>query len=165
VPNPPGNSSGITAKSQINSTKPQNLPSTKSNIPSSVYTPPPSIVSITKESFSNSPNTLSSSDIMELKQDTVGIATQNQDSIPKNNDNLVSRLRTATKNTSETQASNNKTLFDTPQIAEAREYLNKRWHPPSGLDQTLEYSLSLGVDGTIERIEPLNPSARQYIDS
>lgn len=165
VPNPPGNSSGITAKSQINSTKPQNLPSTKSNIPSSVYTPSPSIVSITKESFSNSPNTLSSSDIMELKQDTVGIATQNQDSIPKNNDNLVSRLRTATKNTSETQASNNKTLFDTPQIAEAREYLNKRWQPPTGLDQTLEYSLTLGVDGTIERIEPLNPSARQYIDS
>lgn len=165
VPNPPGNSSGITAKSQINSTKPQNLPSTKSNIPSSVYTPSPSIVSITKESFSNSPNTLSSSDIMELKQDTVGIATQNQDSIPKNNDNLVSRLRTATKTTSETQASNNKTLFDTPQIAEAREYLNKRWQPPTGLDQTLEYSLTLGVDGTIERIEPLNPSARQYIDS
>ncbi|MDB9453689.1 DUF4335 domain-containing protein [Dolichospermum circinale CS-534/05] len=163
VPNPPGNSPGITAKSVINSTKPKNLPSTK--IPSSVYTPPPSIVSITKESFSNSPNTLSSSDIMELKQDTVGIATQNQDSIPKNNDNLVSRLRTATKTTSETQASNNKTLFDTPQIAEAREYLNKRWQPPTGLDQTLEYSLTLGVDGTIERIEPLNPSARQYIDS
>ncbi|MFM9157569.1 MAG: hypothetical protein ACKOPK_06525, partial [Dolichospermum sp.] len=83
----------------------------------------------------------------------------------KNNDNLVSRLRSATKNTSETQASNNKTLFDTTQIAEAREYLNKRWQPPAGLDQTLEYSLTLGVNGTIERIEPLNASAREYIDS
>ncbi|WP_028084322.1 DUF4335 domain-containing protein [Dolichospermum circinale] len=165
VPNPPGNSSGITAKSVINSTKPKNLPSTKNNIPSSVYTPPPSIDSIPNESFSSVPNTLPSLYPPELKQDTVGITTQNQDSLPKNNDNLVSRLRSATKTTSGTQASNNKTLFDTSQIAEAREYLNKRWQPPTGLDQTLEYSLTLGVDGTIERIEPLNPSARQYIDS
>lgn len=165
VPNPPGNSSGITAKSGINSAKPKNLPSTKNNIPSSVYTLPPSIASIPKESFSKIPNTLPSPDLSDLKQDTVGITTLNQDSIPKNNDNLVSRLRAATKTTSGTQASNNKTLFDTTQIAEAREYLNKRWQPPTGLDQTLEYSLTLGVDGTIERIEPLNPSARQYIDS
>jgi hypothetical protein len=165
VPNPRDNSPGITAKSGINSTKPKNLPSTKSNIPSSVYTVPPSIVSIPNESFSSVPNTLPSLYPTELKQDTVGIATQNQDSLPKNNDNLVSRLRSAIKTTSGTQASNNKTLFDTTQIAEAREYLNKRWQPPTGLDQTLEYSLTLGVDGTIERIEPLNPSARQYIDS
>ena len=165
VPNSPGNFPGITAKSVINSTKSKNLPSTKSNIPSSVYTVPPSIVSIPNESFSSVPNTLPSPYPTELKQDTVGIATQNQDSLPKNNDNLVSRLRAATKTTSGTQASNNKTLFDTTQIAEAREYLNKRWQPPTGLNQTLEYSLTLGVDGTIERIEPLNPSARQYIDS
>jgi hypothetical protein len=165
VPNPPGNSSVITAKSGINSTKPKNLPSTKNNIPSSVYTLPPSIASIPNESFSKIPNTLPSPDLRDLKQDTVGITTLNQDSLPKNNDNLVSRLRAATKTTSGTQASNNKTLFDTTQIAEAREYLNKRWQPPTGLDQTLEYSLTLGVDGTIERIEPLNPSARQYIDS
>ena len=165
VPNPPGNSSVITAKSGINSTKPKNLPATKNNIPSSVYTLPPSIASIPNESFSKIPNTLPSPDLRDLKQDTVGITTLNQDSLPKNNDNLVSRLRAATKTTSETQASNNKTLFDTTQIAEAREYLNKRWQPPTGLDQTLEYSLTLGVDGTIERIEPLNPSARQYIDS
>ena len=165
VPNPPGNSSGITAKSGINSTKPKNLPSTKNNIPSSIYTLPPSIASIPNGSFSNIPNTLPSPYPTESKQDTVGITTLNQDSPPKNNDNLVSRLRSATKTTSGTQASNNKTLFDTTQIAEAREYLNKRWQPPTGLNQTLEYSLTLGVDGTIERIEPLNPSARQYIDS
>ncbi|MBE9217502.1 DUF4335 domain-containing protein [Dolichospermum flos-aquae] len=170
VPNPPGNSSGITAKSGINSTKPKNLPSTKNNIPSSVYTLPPSIASIPNQSFSNIPNTLPSPYPTELKQDTVGITTPNQDSLSKNNNNLVSRLRAATKTTSTlgtsgTQASNSKTLFDTTQIAEAREYLNKRWQPPTGLDQTLEYSVTLGVDGTIERIEPLNPSAREYIDS
>ena len=165
VPNPPGNSLGITAKSGINSTKPKNLPSTKSNIPSSVYTLPPSIASIPNESFSSVPNTLPSPYPTGLKQDAVAITTESQDSLSKNNDNLVSRLRAATKTTSGTQASNNQTLFDTTQIAEAREYLNKRWQPPTGLDQTLEYSLTLGVDGTIERIEPLNPSARQYIDS
>jgi hypothetical protein len=57
------------------------------------------------------------------------------------------------------------TLFDTPQVAEAREYLNKRWQPPTGLGQTLEYSLILSVDGTIERIIPLNKSARDFVDS
>ncbi|WP_392535167.1 DUF4335 domain-containing protein [Nostoc sp. C117] len=57
------------------------------------------------------------------------------------------------------------TLFDTPQVAEAREYITKRWQPPTGLGQTLEYSLIVGVDGTIERIFPLNKAAREYVDS
>ena len=164
-PNSPGNSPSITAKIGINSTKTQNLPSIKSKIPSSVYILPPSIASIPNESFSSVPNTLPSPYPTELNQDNVGIATQSQDSLSKNNDNLVSRLRAATKTTSGTQANDNRTLFDTIQIAEAREYLSKRWQSPKGLDQTLEYSLTLGVDGTIERIEPLNPSAREYIDS
>ncbi|WP_375496931.1 DUF4335 domain-containing protein [uncultured Nostoc sp.] len=57
------------------------------------------------------------------------------------------------------------TLFDTPQVAEAREYLKKRWQPPTGLGQTLEYSLIVSVDGTIERIIPLNKSARDFVDN
>lgn len=57
------------------------------------------------------------------------------------------------------------TLFDTPQIAQAREYLTKRWQPPAGLGQTLEYSLIVSVDGTVERIFPLNKAAREYVDS
>ncbi|MDZ8109718.1 MAG: DUF4335 domain-containing protein [Nostoc sp. DedQUE12a] len=57
------------------------------------------------------------------------------------------------------------TLFDTPQVAEAREYLTKRWQPPAGLGQTLEYSLIVSVDGTVERIFPLNKAAREYVDS
>ena len=83
----------------------------------------------------------------------------------ENQDSLASRLRTATKPTSDTPSTDNKTLFDTPQIAEAREYLNKRWQPPTGLSQTLEYSLTLSIDGKIERILPLNQVAREYIDS
>ncbi|MBD6615105.1 DUF4335 domain-containing protein [Komarekiella sp. 'clone 1'] len=57
------------------------------------------------------------------------------------------------------------TLFDTPQIAEAREYISKRWQPPARLGQTLEYSLLLSVDGKIERIFPLNKAAREFVDS
>lgn len=57
------------------------------------------------------------------------------------------------------------TLFDTPQVAEAREYLKNRWQPPTGLGQTLEYSLIVSVDGTIERIIPLNKSARDFVDN
>jgi hypothetical protein len=57
------------------------------------------------------------------------------------------------------------TLFDTPQVAEAREYLTKRWQPPAGLGQILEYSLIVSVDGTIERIFPLNKAAREFVDN
>ena len=57
------------------------------------------------------------------------------------------------------------TLFDTPQVAEAREYLSKRWQPPTGLGQALEYSLIVSVDGTVERIFPLNKAAREFVDN
>jgi hypothetical protein len=57
------------------------------------------------------------------------------------------------------------TLFDTNQIAEARSFFQKRWQPPSGLTQTLEYSLTVDVDGTIERILPLNKPARDFVDN
>ncbi|MBE9049285.1 DUF4335 domain-containing protein [Nostocales cyanobacterium LEGE 11386] len=57
------------------------------------------------------------------------------------------------------------TLFDTPQIAEAREIFQKRWQPPSGFTQTLEYSLMVGVDGALERILPLNRAAREYVET
>ena len=57
------------------------------------------------------------------------------------------------------------TAFDTiPQVAEAREFFEQRWKPPSSLTQTLEYNLILGVDGKIQRIEPLGQAARNYID-
>lgn len=60
--------------------------------------------------------------------------------------------------------SSDSTLFDTPQIAEARQFLSKRWQVPAGLKQSLEYSLTVGVDGTIERILPLGSAARTYVD-
>jgi len=52
----------------------------------------------------------------------------------------------------------------TAQVTEARDFFSQRWEPPSGLKQTLEYSILLDVDGTIQRIEPLGQAARTYID-
>lgn len=80
---------------------------------------------------------------------------------------LRERLR-ATRNqprSNRTTSNEATTAFDSiPQVAEARDYFKKRWEPPSGLTQSLEYSLLLDVDGTIQRIEPLGPAARNYVD-
>jgi hypothetical protein len=64
-----------------------------------------------------------------------------------------------------TRADANSTAFDTlPQVAEARRYFQERWTPPEGLTQTLEYSLVVNPDGTIQRIVPLGQAAGDYID-
>jgi hypothetical protein len=74
----------------------------------------------------------------------------------------------ATGNQSQSATSgngSNNTLFDNiPQIAEARSYFQNRWQPPADLRQTLEYSLLLNADGSIQRIVPLGQAAGQYID-
>jgi hypothetical protein len=152
------NSPKIPAKKETRTSKSKNMPS-------NLLQPSPSISTIPNNSLSSIPNTIPTPSAGESLSGVVGINTPNQASLAENQDNLVRKLRTGTKTTPETEVPNNKTLFDTPQVAEAREYLNKRWQPPTGLSQTLEYSLTLGVDGTIERILPLNQVARQYIDS
>lgn len=55
-------------------------------------------------------------------------------------------------------------LVTTPQSAEVKDYFTKNWEPPSNLTQTLEYSIVLDVDGSIQRIEPLGKAARTYVD-
>lgn len=60
---------------------------------------------------------------------------------------------------------NNATAFDTiPQVAEVRTYFQQRWKPPEGLTQTLEYSLLLAPNGSIQNIIPLRQSSGDYID-
>lgn len=88
-----------------------------------------------------------------------------------NDSGLLSRLREARDSTGRIATASNRTtttatntIFDTPQIAEARNVLRSSWKPPQGLKQTLEYSLLVGVDGSIERILPLGKAARDYID-
>lgn len=51
-----------------------------------------------------------------------------------------------------------------PQVQQAKSFFSRRWQPPASLKETLEYSLLLDVDGTIQRIEPLGQAARTYID-
>ncbi|WP_414528608.1 DUF4335 domain-containing protein [Nodularia chucula] len=77
-------------------------------------------------------------------------------------DSSVSRT-TGQPATSETVAAGS-SLFDTPQVAEARAVFQKRWQPPSGFTETLEYSLIVNADGTIERIYPINQAARIFFD-
>ncbi|WP_026100350.1 DUF4335 domain-containing protein [Fortiea contorta] len=90
----------------------------------------------------------------------------NASSVTTESDTLVSKLRNARGgNAASAEVATNSTLFDTPLVSEAREYFQQRWQPPSGLTETLEYSLTVAVDGTIERILPLNKAARDYVDS
>ncbi len=57
------------------------------------------------------------------------------------------------------------TAFDTiPQVAEARDYFKQRWKPVEGLTQTLEYSLQVNANGTIQSITPLKQVSGDYID-
>ncbi|MCY7393853.1 MAG: DUF4335 domain-containing protein [Leptolyngbyaceae cyanobacterium CAN_BIN12] len=59
----------------------------------------------------------------------------------------------------------NATAFDTiPQVAEVRTYFQQRWKPPEGLTQTLEYSLTLAPNGSIQNITPLRQLSGDYID-
>jgi hypothetical protein len=83
-------------------------------------------------------------------------------SLATNDNSLAEKLRQGRNAPSEVATG---TLFDTPQVAEARDFLKKRWQPPTELKQTLEYSLLIGVDGKVERILPLGKAARDYIDS
>ncbi len=49
-------------------------------------------------------------------------------------------------------------------IEAVRAYFNQRWQPPGELTQTLEYTLILNPDGSLERALPLNRAAEIYID-
>ena len=57
------------------------------------------------------------------------------------------------------------TLFDTiPQVSEARTYFETRWKPPEGMEQTLEYSVQIDENGSIQTIMPMGKAAADYID-
>jgi hypothetical protein len=56
-------------------------------------------------------------------------------------------------------------LFDNiPQIAEVRNYFEKRWKAQANLSQTIEYTLVLNKDGSIQRIIPLGKTAGDFLD-
>ncbi len=84
-------------------------------------------------------------------------------SASNNADALVSKLRSSGEKQNNVATAGD-TLFDTAQVAEARDYLEKRWQPPTALKQSLQYSLTVGADGKIQSIFPLNKPARDYVD-
>jgi Domain of unknown function (DUF4335) len=77
--------------------------------------------------------------------------------LPADSANRSSSNRTSNRNRASGSGS--------PQITEAKEFLRKKWQPPSGLKETLEYSILVDVDGSIQRIEPLNRAARTNLDN
>ncbi len=57
------------------------------------------------------------------------------------------------------------TAFDTiPQVAEIRQFFQKRWQPRSELAEKLQYSITLNADGSIRSVDALNQAAGDYID-
>jgi type II secretory pathway pseudopilin PulG len=131
---------------------------------SSIPPIPSSITTLPNDLQSQIPPQISSP--LESQQLNRGANSATQAPAVASNDDLVAKLRAARTAPSPTQvAADENKLFDIPQAAEARAYLQKNWRPPAGFSQTLEYSLMLGVDGSIERILPLNRAAREYIDN
>jgi hypothetical protein len=174
-PNLKQNSAGSISQNEIDLPTRRNLPpslsSTTGSLSPNISAVPPAVPTVPQayapfdpkqsEGKINSSGTVASSrqPLSELP------ATNNTSSAIADSDSLVNRLRGESRTSTSTEVATDSTLFDTPQIAEARELLKRSWQPPAGLTQTLEYSLMVGIDGTIERIFPLNKPAREYVDS
>ncbi|MEH2376596.1 DUF4335 domain-containing protein [Nostoc sp.] len=171
--NPTGSSSQADALPHRRNLPPR-LSSTTGSLPTNISPVPPSLDTIPNNSGGNTvtqPSPLNSQQLEEtinsLKSPSPGEKPTSKLPASKTGDNnpFIDQLGNGRKTPTSTQVATNGTLFDTPQVAEAREYLIKRWQPPTGLAQTLEYSLIVSIDGTVERIFPLNKAAREYVDS
>ncbi|MCC5609952.1 DUF4335 domain-containing protein [Nostoc sp. CHAB 5834] len=169
--NPTGSSPQVATLPQLRDLPPR-LSSNTSSLPTNISpVVPPSLSTIPNSGNTPTlPSPLTSQQLEErinsLQPPSPGEKPPSQLSSSRTADNnpFIDQLGNERQNPKSTQVATG-TLFDTPQVAEAREYLTKRWQPPTGLGQTLEYSLIVSVDGTIERIIPLNKSARDFVDS
>jgi hypothetical protein len=172
APNLPPNPPEVTTQTGINIASPQNSALRNGKVTGKVA--PGSISSVPQSVDNNLPpqsaptQIFSPADLQQLEEIRKNPPPSTITSTRSNNDNLIAKLREAKKASLPPEVatnSTNATLFDTPQVAEARDYLKKRWQPPKGFTGTLEYSLSIAVDGSVERILPLNQAAREYVDS
>ncbi|BAY63773.1 hypothetical protein NIES22_38620 [Calothrix brevissima NIES-22] len=156
-PNPTATRPGITNPAELALPKKRELPASlapnRGGVSPNVVTTAPPLPTV--------PNEIASS----AKVDGDYNPASTTSTVTGSTNPLVERLRNQRQTASSNQPSSDSTLFDTPQISEARQYLQKRWQPPSGLRQTLEYSLMVNVDGTIERIFPLNKAAREFVNN
>ncbi len=51
-----------------------------------------------------------------------------------------------------------------PQVSEIQSYFAQRWQPPAELSQTLQYSLLLNPDGSLQRVMPLTQASKIFLD-
>ncbi|MDF5734304.1 MULTISPECIES: DUF4335 domain-containing protein [unclassified Nostoc] len=154
---------------------PPRLSSTTGSLPTNISAVPPSVDTIPNNNGGNTltqPSSINSEEQLEERMNSLQASSAGEKPASKlptsrtaDNNPFIDQLGDGRKTPTSTEVATNSTLFDTPQIAEAREYLKKRWQPPTGLAQTLEYSLIVSVDGKVERIFPLNKAAREFIDS
>ncbi|MDY6897979.1 MAG: DUF4335 domain-containing protein [Cyanobacteriota bacterium] len=161
---------GLATKPNLGGNSSASLPTSKTSLPSTSL-PSASLPSLRNPSAPNLPvlpTEGSASPQTDKKNQGNSIANSS-----KSNRELISQLRTSRaesaanngeKSTATTAAASRQTLFDTNQVAEVRNYLKKRWTPPRGLQQPIQYSLTVGVDGALEQILPLGKAARDYVD-
>lgn len=145
-----GSNSGVVAQNGNISLNSPNSSTTESGLPSTLPAVPPTIATApnNRNSTLNQKNQLPTNNSVDAEDTS----------------QLLERLR-KDRNSNQVATRNSNPLFDaTAQVSEAGKVLTKRWQPPSGFNQTLEYSLVVGVDGTIERILPLGKASRIYID-
>ncbi len=174
-PNLKQNSAGSISPSEIDILKKRDLlpspSSTTGSLSPNISAVPPAVPTLPSAYTPFDPKQLdekinSSGTVASSRQPSSELSpTSNTSSAVADGNSLVNRLRGQSPNPTSTEVATESTLFDTPQIVEARDLLKRRWQPPTGLTQTLEYSLMVGVDGTIERIFPLNKPAREFVDS
>jgi len=156
-PNLSGNNSTSIPNSQINLPL-SSLPSTSLPSLTNPSTPKiPVLPSQQEAASSQSGKNQGNSPVIssQTSRDLAAKLRQSRTATPANN---------GQKSTATTAAANSETLFDTNQVAEVRDYLTKRWQPPTGLKAPLQYSLTVGVDGALEQILPLGKAARDYVD-
>lgn len=140
----------------------RNLPPRPSSTPAPL---PPPLATLPNASSSNAVPRLYSP--VTSPQSEAGISSSATTPSNVADTNSLARRLSVTRNNrtpTEVSVNSNSTLFDTPQVAEARAFLQKRWQPPTGFDQTLEYSVIVAVDGSVQRIDPLGKAARENVD-
>lgn len=95
-----------------------------------------------------------------LESPTSTLEGESTNAIPPNETNQTALVPSTT-----TPSKRTNNLLDTiPQVAEVREYFQQRWKAPEGLNQRIEYRLTLNREGAISRIMPLGKAASIYLD-
>ncbi len=147
---------GLGSKTNLGESLSASTPKSKTSLPSLTNPSTPIIPSKQADAIPQSGN--SQTDLL------TNLPKSSNDSAAELRENRSASANNAGKSPTTTAAANSETLFDTNQVAEVRNYLSKRWNPPSGLSQPLEYSMTVGVDGALEQLLPLGKAARDYVD-